>query len=75
MKNTFIRHNPDQSWLHGKFPAINAEINTKLPYVSFNNFFAQGTDAEIIINEIHNIWINSDLDIEQSIQKWINAYL
>jgi len=59
---------PDRSWLAGKYevvgddgdPAI-IEINTSLPYISFGHqFFAQGEDADAMIDEIHGIWLRGD---------------
>jgi hypothetical protein len=40
------------SWLNGKHSA-DIEINTRLPYVALYDFFAQGENAEEIINEIN----------------------
>jgi hypothetical protein len=62
------------SWLHGKHsPEI--EINTKLPYVSIYDYFAQGEDADNVIGEIKYIWIKEDITILQAIEKWASYYL
>lgn len=71
MKNTTM----NTSWLHGKYPAINAEINTSLPYVSIRDWFFQGEEADNVINEIHQIWVNSNCTQEEAIKKWDNRYL
>lgn len=69
----------NSSWLHGQYTC--GEINTKLSYVSVNGtqsreeYYAQGDDADNIIDEIHSIWINSDLTEEQAFRQWINSYL
>jgi hypothetical protein len=62
------------SWLHGKHsPEI--EINTKLPYVSIYDYFAQGEDADNVIEEINLIWNKEDITILQAIEKWASYYL
>lgn len=68
-------YTPDQSWLHGVYPEINAEINTKLPYLSIDDFFCQGEDADNIINEIHQIWLKDECTQTEAISKWANSYL
>jgi len=65
----------NSSWLHGVYPDIDAEINTNIPYVSIGGFYAQGEDAEIIINEILNIYNSTALNVELSIKKWRDQYL
>lgn len=66
---------PNQSWLHGKYKGI-GEINTALSYVAIdkNDFFAQGESAELIINEIHHIWLKNTITEEEAFQKYINLY-
>ena len=64
------------SWLNGNY--ANGEINTKFPYVAVKNpdFFIQGEQADSIINEIHQIWINNpDMNEEQAFNQWINFNL
>lgn len=63
-------NNPDSSWLNGKYPEINAEINTSLPYVAIDDFFVQGDDAELIISDIHKVWINEGGTIEEAIKSY-----
>lgn len=65
----------DTSWLHGKYPDINAEINTRLPYVSIDDYFWQGEEADSVIDDIHSIWINDDLTVEDAIKRYANNYL
>lgn len=65
----------DTSWLHRKYE--NGEINTRLPYVAVNDpdYFVQGSEAELVIDQIHQIWINGDLTEEEAFNKWINLNL
>jgi hypothetical protein len=72
---------PDTSWLNGKYE--NGEINTRLPYVSINNFFGkgeecnyfvQGEDADEVIREIHSIWTSDELTVEEAIEKFKDLY-
>lgn len=70
-----MNYSPDTSWLAGKYPEINAEINTRLPYVAIGDYFWQGQEADEVIEEIHSIWLNDDCTQEQAIQKYSNSYL
>ena len=63
-----------QSWLNGKH-SNDIEINTSLPYVSIYDFFAQGDDAENIINEINIIYNNENITVFEACKKWANYYL
>lgn len=63
------------SWLSGKYPEINAEINTNLPYVSIGGHFWQGEEADSVIDDIFTIWEANDLTVQQAIQKYETAYL
>jgi hypothetical protein len=72
----------DTSWLHDKYNFGNnlrGEINTKLPYVAVDGeveFFVQGEDADVVIGEIHTIWLSDGRRTEKSaFLKWINLYL
>lgn len=58
------------SWLHGKYPDINAEINTNIPYVAIGEYFWQGDDAEQIIQEIHLLWTKNDCTVEDAIEQY-----
>jgi len=64
------------SWLHGKH-SEKIEINTKLPYVSIDNFFCQGDEAEKIINEINEIYNDEKLNLNvlEAVKYWANLYL
>jgi len=55
-------HTLDSSWLSGKWTLADGtevEVNTKLPYFAYGDFFAQGDNAKAIIDEIHDIWANT----------------
>jgi hypothetical protein len=64
------------SWLNGKHSA-NIEINTRLPYVALYDFFAQGENAEEIINEINEIYNNEKLNFTplQACEYWASSRL
>jgi hypothetical protein len=82
-----VDHIPDRSWLHGKYGKFpegpdeynneyKYEVHTLLPYISIGSFFVQGEEADKIIDEIHQIWVNpGDLSVEEAIQKWESIYL
>lgn len=65
----------DASWLHGKY--ANGEINTKLSYVAVNDpeFYAQGDDADQIIEEMRKRWNASNLTQEKVFNEWVSMYL
>lgn len=62
----------NESWLNGKYE--NGEINTSLSFVSVESedYFAQGSEADQNIAEIHQIWINSELTQSEAFTAWIN---
>lgn len=64
------------SWLNGKH-STDIEINTRLPYVSIYDFFAQGDNAEEIINEINEIYNNEKLNFTplQACEFWASNNL
>lgn len=65
-----------ETWLNGKYE--NGEINTSLSYVSVKDpeMFVQGSEADEIIKEVHNIWINNpNFTTEQAFNAWVNMYL
>jgi hypothetical protein len=62
------------SWLHGRH-SENVEIDTKIPYVSIYNHFAQGDEAEGIIYEINQIYNSEDLTPLKACEKWASIYL
>jgi len=64
------------SWLSGKHtPQI--EINTSLPFVSIDEYFWQGEEAERIIGEINQIYNNDELSFTplEAIKYWASIYL
>lgn len=64
------------SWLNGKHtPQI--EINTSLPYVSIDEFFWQGDEAEQVINEINIIFNDEKLNFNalEAIKYWASLCL
>ena len=74
------------TWLNGKYKDVNGfnvEINTSLPYVSFediNNedeaYYFQGDEADNVINEINAIYNGKDnFTQSEAIARWINTYL
>ena len=65
----------NKTWLNSKYK--NGEINTSLPFVSVNNpeFYADGENAEIIIEEIYNYWLNGKIGQEDAFNWWINLNL
>lgn len=75
--------NPDTSWLAGKYTfktdggknTIEAEINTRLPYLAFGKFFAQGEDADEHINNIHKIYIKKNCTPKHALKVWASTFL
>lgn len=61
------------SWLHGKHSS-DIEINTQLPYVAIYDYFAQGDDADQIINEINEIYNSADITVLDACKKWYLIY-
>lgn len=57
------------SWLNGKL-SKDIEINTSLPYVAIYDFFAQGEEADSIIDEINYIYNTQDCTPLEAAQKW-----
>ena len=57
------------SWLHGKH-SEDIDINTKLPYVHIGEYFWQGDEAEIIIDEINYIYNTEICTPLQAVEKW-----
>jgi hypothetical protein len=62
------------SWLSGKHSA-DIEINTRLPYVAIYAYFAQGEQAEEVINEINYIFNTQDCTPLQACEIWAGYYL
>ena len=62
------------SWLNGKLSAT-IEINTKLPYVAIGDYFAQGDEADNIIDEINYIYNTTDCTPLQAAEKWASNML
>ena len=61
----------DSSWIDGQHSC--GWINTRIPWVEVyaEEFFCQGHDAELIIQQITDIYANSELTAEQAFQVWI----
>ena len=66
---------PNETWLSHKYK--NGEINTSIPYISINEpeFYCEGDEADIIIKEIHFLWLNSRYTTEQALNYWISQNL
>ena len=58
------------SWLNGKYPQINAEINVNFEYVAIGDYFWQGDEANNVIDEIHNIWTDGNMSVEEAIEHY-----
>lgn len=65
-----LNYTPDQSWLSGKYPDINAEIDTRLPFVEIGDYYWQGWEADKVISEIHQIWLTNDCTTQEAIEKY-----
>ena len=65
----------NETWLEGKYPEINAEINTSLPYVEIGDYFWQGEEANNVITEIHKIWLKNDCSVQDAINIYSGYYL
>ena len=66
------------TWLHGKYTIGGeaVEINTAISYVSIGDrFFAQGDEADKIINEIHRYWLQYNVRVSGAIEHWIKSNL
>ncbi len=65
------------SWLNGKYPEIapDAEINTRLSYVSCGGFFIQGDEAEEAIEEMSLMWESHPAQTQTDVfHNWANKY-
>lgn len=62
------------SWLHGQH-SENIDINTRLPYVHIYEYFAQGEDADKVINEINEIYNRDELTPLEACERWAALYL
>lgn len=62
------------SWLNGKL-SKDIEINTSLPYISIYYYYAQGEDADNVINEINYIYNSEDCTPLQAAEKWASNML
>ncbi len=58
-----------RSWIGGKL-SESIEINTSIPYIAIGDFFAQGDEADTIIDEINYIYNTTDLTPLQAVEKW-----
>jgi len=80
--NTLTDYNSlDVSWLNGNYS--NGAISTSYQTVAIKDFwsnnpdtelFAQGEEADRIINEIYDIWIKYGCDVEQAIDAYRSLY-
>ncbi len=64
----------DSSWLDGHY-GEDIEINTSLSYIAIGEFFAQGEEADSIIEEINDIYNNQDCTPEEAINLWASNNL
>lgn len=65
----------DRSWLHGKYEN-GYEINTDIPYIAFcDDFFAQGDDADDIIDQVLDIWREGEVTVPEAMDSWAFMYL
>lgn len=70
-----------ENYLHGKFkmPNIEAEIHTRLKYVSIqingDEYFWQGLEAEIVIKMINTLYNHYDVPVEEAIERFCDIYL
>lgn len=62
------------SWLNGKLSET-IEINTRLPYVAIDDFFAEGSEADKIIDQINLIYNANDISPLEAVEKWASLYL
>ena len=62
------------SWLNGKLSET-IEINTSLPYVSIDDFFVQGDEADKVIDEINYIYNTTDCTPLEAAKKWASNML
>lgn len=65
----------NSSWIAGKYPNINAEINITYSYVSIDDYFVQGYEAEEVINRITELYNMNGITPEQSIILFRDMYL
>lgn len=67
----------NESWLHGKYK--HGEINTWLHYLCYEqgdfNYYSQGDEAEQVIKQIHEIWLNGlELTTEQAFEQYFSNF-
>ena len=60
---------PCTSWISGKH-SEDVEINTRIPYVAIFDFFAQGDEADQVINEINTIYNTTDCTPLEACMIW-----
>ena len=64
----------DPSWLDGHY-GDDIEINTSLSYIAIGEFFAQGEEADTVIEEINDIYNSQDCTPEEAIYLWASNNL
>ena len=85
LQNTSIMNTLSPSWISGNYANIDGyevSICTALSYASFENlhdenlsYFFQGNEAEEVIEEILDIWSNSNIPQHEAISQWITMHL
>lgn len=66
----------NETWLNGKYPDIDAEIDTAHSTVQIGEYYWQGHAAEAVIASIHTIWLKSgDISVQQAIELYEYHYL
>lgn len=70
-----IMDTPNKTWLSGNWQVSDGTvtINTGLPSVTYGDFHAEGQDAQDIIDEIHQNWLNSNTTMFQCLETWAQS--
>lgn len=72
--NSFAAHyTPNISWLDGHYEE--GHISTAFSHVMLFDYFWQGSEAEEIIEQIHEIWVKNNLTQQQAVSRWIELNL
>ncbi len=58
------------SWLSGKYEDVNAEINVSYSTVAIGDYFWQGAEADAVISDIHDIWVNGNITVPEAITQF-----
>ena len=62
------------SWLHGRH-SEDIEINTRMPFVHMGEYFWQGDEAGVVIDEINAIYNTEICTPLQAAEKWASNML